>query len=226
MRSRSSPTTRTGPACCPSEVDAVIDACDQSRAKARDGGVGAAIPHAVRVRRRRGRQASARSRSRSTTSRRRRTTRCSPAAPAAAQAATARRAAGAIGLRCVFSRESDRCSRAERRSRKAATLGRATLDCRELRSAASMPDARLRSACVAATAMAARIRRASLPCRSVDTLHAMITGSTRGLLAQSVEQRTFNPLVTGSSPVQPTPHHRKSGNEFRALSSVGRAADS
>jgi tRNA A37 threonylcarbamoyladenosine dehydratase len=44
-----------------------------------------------------------------------------------------------------------------------------------------------------------------------------------GSLAQSVEQRTFNPLVAGSNPARPT---NRAGLVTRALSSVGRAADS
>ena len=49
-----------------------------------------------------------------------------------------------------------------------------------------------------------------------------------GSLAQSVEQRTFNPLVAGSNPARPTigTEVRWHRVRLRALSSAGRAADS
>ncbi len=62
----------------------------------------------------------------------------------------------------------------------------------------------------AQTRAAPRTRHQSAPFTSSST-RAILAGLPRhalhvlgGLLAQSVEQRTFNPLVTGSSPVQPT----------------------
>ena len=72
----------------------------------RDGGLGAAHARCFRDRRRGGRQATRRMRSRSTTSRGDARPAARIDAPAPAQAARRARAADAIGVRCVYSRES------------------------------------------------------------------------------------------------------------------------
>ena len=82
--------------------------------------------------------------------------------------------------------------------------------CRSVATSAGQADSALITAVQAQTRAAPRTRHQSAPFTSRPT-RAILAGLPRhalhvlgGLLAQSVEQRTFNPLVTGSSPVQPT----------------------
>ena len=57
-------------------------------------------------------------------------------------------------------------------------------------------------------------------------LRAPFQNDTSGSLAQSVEQRTFNPLVEGSNPSRPTIYFTDHYLTGWVVSSVGRAADS
>ena len=57
-------------------------------------------------------------------------------------------------------------------------------------------------------------------------LRAPFQNYTSGSLAQSVEQRTFNPLVEGSNPSRPTIYFTDHYLTGWVVSSVGRAADS
>ena len=57
-------------------------------------------------------------------------------------------------------------------------------------------------------------------------LRAPFQNDTSGSLAQSVEQRTFNPLVEGSNPSRPTIYFTNHDLTGWVVSSVGRAADS
>ena len=61
---------------------------------------------------------------------------------------------------------------------------------------------------------------------SFTTHHFYFEEFPNGSLAQSVEQRTFNPLVEGSNPSRPTIYFTGHYLTGWVVSSVGRAADS
>ena len=162
------------------------------------------------MRRRGRRQAQRRSGSRSTTWPTARTTRCSRRCASACASTTARRAAGAIGVRCVFSREAVRAAGAARclRRRRQPQLPRLRLERHrdgDLRHGGRGARARMRW-------LAARRGRGDGPPRYNHGL--------AGLLAQLVEQRTFNPLVAGSSPAQPTTQPSEAATDFGLLAQL------
>ncbi len=105
---------------------------------------------------------------------------------------------GAIGLRCVFSREPVRTP-------DGACDVDGSLNCHGYGSSVTV------TATFGLVAAGEAIQQliSARPLGKREK-HAIVQGSAdeqnalSGLLAQSVEQRTFNPLVTGSSPVQPT----------------------
>ena len=96
---------------------------------------------------------------------------------------------GAIGLRCVFSREAVALPIDEACAADAAVDG--SLNCHGYGSSVSV------TATFGLVAAAEALEEVLKP-------QAILRGSTDGSLAQSVEQRTFNPLVAGSNPARPT----------------------
>ncbi len=122
---------------------------------------------------------------------------------------------GAIGVRCVFSREPVRLPD----EAACAADVEANLNCHGYGSSV-MVTATFGLAAASDVVQQLLVRTLNKVSRSRAPI---IPRSAGGLLAQSVEQRTFNPLVAGSSPAQPT---KPRFFIERVLSSVGRAADS
>ena len=203
-----------GAGCARHPVDAVIDACDQVQRQGWRSPPGRAqTRHAVRHRRRGRRQArGAHGRGRRP-GRRSRTTRCSRSCASACARSTARRAKAARSAWPACSG-----ARAWRRpSVVRASRSTASLNCHGYGSVVGVTATF--GQCAAGWALD-RIARAG---------HAIIAGfagfdrrqtkhgSSDGTLAQLVEQRTFNPLVTGSNPVRPTRNQERVPQRIGAL---------
>ena len=108
---------------------------------------------------------------------------------------------GAIGVRCVFSREAVALPAADACAADGPSDGMSnglrdgandgSLNCHGYGSSVSV------TATFGLVAAAEAVEEVLRP-------QAILQGSTDGSLAQSVEQRTFNPLVAGSNPARPT----------------------
>ena len=206
------------PALLPAPVDAVIDACDQVPRQGRDGRVGAA--HATRRSSRVG-AAGGKQLAQAVEVDDLAAVTHDPLLASLRQRLRKQHGAprsGPIGVRCVFSRESvalppQAC---------ALTTIDGNLNCHGYGSSVAVT-ATFGMVAAAGDRVLRRLRGPAGDCKAA----AIMRGSA-GLLAQSVEQRTFNPLVAGSNPAQPTIRSLQTDCDgtSRALSSVGRAADS